>query len=132
MVRRQIYIALGLLFVAIGIAGVVLPVLPTTPFMLLALWAFARSSERFHTWLINHPRFGPPLKHWNDHGVIPTRTKITALSIMTASLVYLVGFSGAPALAVASAAALMLFGAAFILTRPSRAPARIPDEDQIT
>jgi hypothetical protein len=97
--------------------------------MLLALWAFARSSDRFHTWLINHPRFGPPLRRWNDHGIIPTRTKITALAIMTASLIYLVGFSGAPAFAVAAAAALMLVGATFILTRPSRVPARLPDEE---
>jgi uncharacterized membrane protein YbaN (DUF454 family) len=122
MIRRQLYVALGFAFMAIGIVGIVLPVLPTTPFMLLALWAFARGSRRFHDWLFNHQTFGPPLQRWNNHGVIPTKTKITALAIMCLSLVYIVGFSNAPPLAVAVAAALMLVGATFIVTRPSRAP----------
>jgi len=128
MLHRRVYIALGFAFVAIGIVGIVLPVLPTTPFMLLALWSFARSSQRFHDWLLNHPRFGPSLQRWNDHGVIPAKTKLSAVAIMSLSLVFLIGFSTAPPIAVIAAALLMLIGALFILTRPSRPPTPLPDD----
>ncbi|SLN69400.1 YbaN family protein [Oceanibacterium hippocampi] len=123
--HRRLYLLLGFVCVALGIAGVVLPVLPTTPFMLLALWAFARSSERLHDWLYHHPRFGPPLRRWRDHGVIPLRAKLTAIATMAASLVGLVVFSAAPPWAIASAAALMAVGATVILSRPSRVRADI-------
>jgi len=127
MIHRQIYIVLGILFVVIGIIGIVLPVLPTTPFMLLALWAFARSSQRLHDWLLNHRRFGPPLQRWNDYGVIPTRAKVTAVGVMSLSLIYLTGFSDAPLLAIAAGALLMLIGASFIITRPGRVPQPISE-----
>lgn len=132
MVHRRIYLALGFVFVAIGVAGVVLPIVPTTPMMLLALWAFARSSQRFHDWLLNHRQFGPPLQRWKEHGVIPAKTKVMSLTIMSLSLIYLAGYSEAPALAVAAAALLMLVGAVFIITRPSRAPAPVLDDDQVS
>ena len=59
---RVIWAALGILCVGIGLLGVVLPLLPTVPFMLLAAFFFARSSERLHVWLITHPTFGGPFK----------------------------------------------------------------------
>ena len=133
MLHRRIFVALGFVFMAIGIVGIVLPVLPTTPFMLLALWSFARSSDRFHDWLLNHRRFGPPLQRWNDHGIIPNKAKISALAVMSISLIFLIAFSAAPPYAVITAALLMLVGALFILTRPSRPPNRtsqaVADDD---
>ncbi|HYH94448.1 YbaN family protein, partial [Hyalangium sp.] len=68
---RFLYKALGFFFVGLGVLGAFLPVLPTTSFLLLALWAFSRSSRRFHHWLYTHPRFGPRLQEWHEHGTIP-------------------------------------------------------------
>ena len=132
MGRRQLYLLLGFAFFGIGLVGVVLPVLPTTPFMLLALWAFSNSSERFHNWLYNHPKFGPPLQNYRAHGVVSRRAKGSALTVMAMSLAFLTLFSEAHWAVVFSAAALMLIGASFLLTRPSRIPVEIPVEVEET
>jgi uncharacterized membrane protein YbaN (DUF454 family) len=83
---RHIMFGFGLLCTAIGIAGLILPILPGTVFLLIAVWAFSRSSERFHLWLYNHPRFGTGVRNWHRHRVIPTRAKIAAVSFMVLSL----------------------------------------------
>lgn len=117
---RPFLFLLGWLFFGIGAVGVVVPGLPTTTFMLLALWAFARSSKRFHDWLYSHPRFGPPLQNWNRHRVISVRGKSFALLTMAASLVYLILWSGVPTWIITLVASVMAYGAWFILTKPSR------------
>jgi uncharacterized protein len=129
MGRRHLYLVLGFAFFGIGIVGVVLPVLPTTPFMLLALWAFSNSSERFHNWLYTHPKFGPPLQDWRSHGVVPRRAKVSALTVMAISLLFLTMFSEVHWAVVFSAAALMLIGATFLMTRPSQIPIEVDYED---
>jgi uncharacterized membrane protein YbaN (DUF454 family) len=116
------FFLLGWLFFGVGAVGAVLPVLPTTPFMILALWAFARSSKRFHDWLYTHRIFGPPLRRWSEHRVIPTHAKAAAVIAMSASLIYLIWFSNVPAYAIALTAPIMAIGAAYVLTRPSRIP----------
>ena len=68
---RPLLFVLGCLFFVTGFVGVFVPVLPTTPLMLLALWCFARSSNRFHDWLYTHRVFGPPLQQYRRHRVIP-------------------------------------------------------------
>ena len=65
---RLIYIAIGCIAVVLGVIGIFLPLLPTTPFLLVAAWAFAKSSPRLEAWLTNHPRFGPPLRDWRERG----------------------------------------------------------------
>jgi uncharacterized membrane protein YbaN (DUF454 family) len=72
---RYLWAGLGLVCVALGLIGVVLPLLPTVPFMLLAAFFFARSSERLHHWLISHPTFGPPIVDWQSSGAIRPRVK---------------------------------------------------------
>jgi len=120
---RWLYFTLGWLCVALGLVGVVLPVLPTTPFLLLALWCFARSSPRFHGWLYHHRVFGPPLREWHEYRVIPLRAKILALAAMTASALYVLLGTNAPWYAAATMILVMAIGAGFILRSPSKRPA---------
>ncbi len=115
---RPFLIVFGWICVALGVVGIAVPGLPTVPFLLLALWAFSKSSERFHDWLYNHPRLGPPLRDWREHGVIPVRAKILAVTVMAISLAWITfGVATSWVLPVAVAACLAPV-AAFILTRP--------------
>lgn len=120
---KPLLFLLGWLFFGLGAAGVVVPGLPTTPFMLLALWAFSRSSKRFHDWLYSHPLFGPPLQSWERHRVVPVRAKIFALLAMAGALAYMVFWAEVPAWVTVFTAAVMAYGAFFILRKPSRPPA---------
>lgn len=120
---RAFYFILGTCFFGLGAVGTVVPGLPTTPFMLLALWAFSRSSQRFHDWLYHHRLFGPPLQQWHRHRVIPRNAKILSISMMLASLTYLVFFTDVNQWIKVFTALFMLYGAWFILRKPSRVPA---------
>jgi uncharacterized membrane protein YbaN (DUF454 family) len=117
---KPLYFALAWLFFALGVLGAVLPGLPTVPFMLLALWAFSRSSRRFHDWLYTHRLFGPPLQDWQQHRVIPLRAKIFSLTSMVLSMAYMVLFAQMAPWTIAITAAVMAYGAWFILSHPSR------------
>ena len=119
---RSLYFLLGWLFFGVGAVGTVVPGLPTTPFMLLALWAFSKSSQRFHDWLYAHPVFGPPLQNWRSHRVISGKAKLLAILTMLASFVFLVFFTEVSTWIKTLIALLMLYGAAFILSKPSRIP----------
>ena len=116
------YLVLGCVFVALGVIGVFLPVMPTTVFLIGALWAFSLSSKRLETWLLVHPRFGPRLVAWRAHRVIPWRVKLFAWGSMLGSLSIMM-VARAPTWAVASAAGLMLVGVVVIARCPSVPPA---------
>lgn len=126
---RIIFFTLGWLFFSLGLLGAFLPVLPTTPFMILALFMFAKSSERFHQWLYHHRVFGPPLQKWHEHRVIPLRAKVFSITMMSLSLTYVILFSPAPVWMVVVTALLMGYGAWFILTKPSRVPEYVLSEE---
>lgn len=82
---RVLLVALGTLSLAIGIVGIFLPLLPTVPFVLLASVCYARASPRFHRWLLEHPRLGPPLVEWQRTKSLPARVKATAIGSVVVS-----------------------------------------------
>ena len=116
---RILFLALGWLFVALGIIGAVLPVMPTTPFLLLAVACFARSSPRLEAWLMNHPKFGPSLRDWREKGAISLKAKIMAVSLMASSYAIFWFGTSPPFWRAVLVATLMIGPAIFMLTRPS-------------
>ncbi|MEL7252677.1 MAG: YbaN family protein [Pseudomonadota bacterium] len=79
---KAFWLFLGLMSVGFGLLGVILPLVPTVPFMILAAFCFARSSERLHHWLITHPTFGPFIEDWQRNGAIrPRAKKLATVSI---------------------------------------------------
>jgi uncharacterized membrane protein YbaN (DUF454 family) len=83
---RYALLTVGWLSVVLGVVGIFLPVLPTTPFLLLAAACFARSSERFYNWLVNHPKLGPWIRDYLDGNGIPLKGKVYAIGLMWVSI----------------------------------------------
>jgi hypothetical protein len=119
---RTVYFLLAWCFFGLGAIGVVIPGLPTVPFMLVALWLFSKSSQRFHDWLYTHRLFGPPLRRWREHGVIPLRAKILSVVTMAISLAYMIFVVDVAIGVTVMTLSVMLIGAVFILRQPSRVP----------
>ena len=116
---RGVFFLCGLLFVLLGFIGAFLPVLPTTPFLILAAACFARSSRKLERWLLDHPRFGPTLRDWRQRGAIPRKAKLLSLAGTSFGfLLFWLGGNPGPA-PMAAVAALMLVGLAYVFTRPS-------------
>lgn len=124
MSSRVLWFSLGLTSVACGIAGIILPLVPTTPFLLLAAFAFARSSPRLHAWLVSHPRLGPPINDWQRHRAIRPRAKVAAVAAMVAFLTLGAALGLAPEI-IAAQALVFAAVAAFVLTRPG-----VPEADE--
>jgi uncharacterized membrane protein YbaN (DUF454 family) len=82
---RWLLLALAWLCILLGVVGIILPVMPTMPFLLIAAWAASRSSPRLHHWLHSHPRFGIPLRNWEEAQVVPRGAKWIATVMMSAS-----------------------------------------------
>ncbi|HSH42626.1 MAG TPA: YbaN family protein [Arenicellales bacterium] len=118
---RWLWITLGVGCLVLGAAGAVLPLLPTTPFLLLAAFCFARSSQRLHDWLVSHPTLGPPIADWHRERAIRRPAKILAtLSVAAALAVPLLLGVGAGIIALQAAALLAVL--VFIWTRPEPVP----------
>jgi uncharacterized membrane protein YbaN (DUF454 family) len=89
---RYILIFAGMLSLGLGIAGIFLPLLPTTPFLLLAVFCFARSSEKLYFWLLNHKRFGTYIKNFLQDKSIPLKIKIYALTLLWTTMLVTIFF----------------------------------------
>lgn len=119
--KRAAWFALGLATVGIGAVGVIVPLLPTTPFVLFAAFAFARSSDRWHAWLMAHPMFGPMIEHWRAYGAISRPAKSAAIIAIAAVLGISVAI-GAPPLVLVLQGLALSAAAVFILSRPLPPP----------
>lgn len=113
---KYLWITLGWTSLALAIAGALLPLLPTTPFLLLAAFAFSRGSEKLHNWLITHPRLGPPIRNWETYRAISRPVKIAA-SLSMAGIFAISFVFAAPWWAIASQAVILSVVAFFIWTR---------------
>ena len=109
---------LGGLALVLGVIGIFLPVLPTTPFILLAAFAFGKSSPRLRRWMEEHPVFGEPIRDWETRGAIAPRHKALAAGMM--ALTFVVSVVLAVPTHVLIIQIICLGGAAlYVLTRPS-------------
>lgn len=114
---RMIWTILGFAALAIGAIGVILPILPTTPFVILAAFFFAKGSPALQAWLEAHHVFGPMIEDWRQRGAIARKYKILALSMMAAALGASIFFGLATHILVIQGVCIALAGA-FILSRP--------------
>lgn len=117
---RIIYHVIGLLMIVLAIIGAILPIMPTVPFLLVASWCFARSSPRFHNWLHNHKVFGPPIKQWEEQGVISPFVKILAVGGMSVGFCSFLLIAKPVLWLTICVAIVLILISVYILTRPSR------------
>jgi len=115
---KILWFVLGVVSLALGIVGIVLPLLPTAPFVILSAFAFARSSPRLEHWLETHPRFGPTIANWRRYGAISKRAKVFSVATMAASP-FVTWMMGVPLWALAAQILCLAGAATFVLTRPS-------------
>ncbi|HEY0866940.1 MAG TPA: YbaN family protein [Fimbriimonas sp.] len=86
-ISRPLYVGVGILFVALGYLGAIVPIMPSTVFFLMALWAFERSSPRFEDWLLNRSFIGPSLRDWRESRSIKPRTKLVAIATIWVTMI---------------------------------------------
>jgi uncharacterized membrane protein YbaN (DUF454 family) len=115
---RFLYAGIGILSLGLALIGVVLPLLPTVPFLLLATFCFANSSERLHSWLITHRTFGPMIMDWNERGAIRPGAK-KAATVSIAAVLLLSFILGAPSHVVGIQIIVLTAVLTFIWTRPN-------------
>ena len=116
-VARLLWLLVGFLALALGAIGAFLPLLPTVPFILLAAFAFAQSSERMHNWLLEHNLFGGMIRDWRRYGAISLRAKIA--SVVTMALVLIISaFHGVAAWILITQAVILSCSAIYVLSRP--------------
>lgn len=115
---KLIYLSVGWICTALGIIGAFLPVMPTTPFLLVAVWAFSRSSPRLKNWLYHHPRYGAAIRDWFEHGAVGNKVKIFAIVTMSMSVPIAYVFTQNLILVAIHTTAIVLI-AMFLISRPS-------------
>ncbi len=115
---RQAWFALGFLSLLVGFVGVFLPLLPTTPLVILAAFAFSKCSPRFERWLLEHRLFGPIIADWRQNRSIAPKYKAISVGMMGAVFCLSVAMS-VPGFVLAIQGIVLGLAATFILTRPS-------------
>lgn len=116
---RVIYLTVGLFCLLAGFIGIFLPLLPTTPFVLLAAYCFSRSSERLHQKLLSHRLFGPIIDEWEQHGVIPLKVKCFSSTMMLVMVSYPLIYREFDMWLKMLAVAVVLVALIYVWSRPS-------------
>ena len=116
--KRITLILLGLISLGLGVLGVFVPLLPTTPFFLVSVFAFANSNERLHNWLLDHNVFGPFIANWREHGAISRPTKIVSVLSMIAIVLLSIAMD-APTYVVVIQVVTLSACAIFVVSRPT-------------
>ena len=119
--KKIILITIGWSCVGLAFVGTFVPGIPTTIFLIIALWAFAKSSKKFHSWLLNHKRFGPILQNWESHKVVPRKAKILMV-ILQISAVIIFHYSLQNIYLTAILIITLVFVARYVLSLPSELP----------
>ena len=119
--KRTILISLGWLCVGLGFVGVFVPGIPTTIFLIIALWAFTKSSEKLRYWLLNHKRFGPILNNWQEHKVVPRRAKILMVVLMSLAVI-LFYYSLQSLILTIGLIIILVLVAIYVISLPSKIP----------
>ena len=119
--KRTILISLGWLCVGLGFVGVFVPGIPTTIFLIIALWAFTKSSEKLRHWLLNHKRFGPILSNWQKHQVVPRRAKILMVVLMSVAVI-LFYYSSQNLILTIGLIIILVSVAIYVISLPSKVP----------
>lgn len=118
-VKRLLWRLLAILFVALGVIGILLPVVPTVPFLLAAAWAAGRGWPALEQGLLGHPRYGQAIRQWRSAGIVSRRAKWTATLMLTCSAVILL-LTGAPAALKAGVPLFMALVAIWLWYRPEK------------
>lgn len=121
---RLVWLSLGYVCFALGAIGMVLPLMPTTVFWILAAGCFAKSSERMHAYILRCPVIGRSVTAFLDHGVMPRRAKVFALAGMSLGLALLLA-GGLPAAPLAVAVTVLALSALYVIRRPEEVPVPI-------
>lgn len=116
---RYLYLIIAWTCLGFGFAGIFLPLLPTTPFLLAALWAFSKSSPELSNWVRNHPTMAPYIRDWDENRTIPVKAKIAAVAMMAGSLTWLALGTQMPAFVVTGVGLFLTMVAVWLVTRPS-------------
>jgi uncharacterized protein len=119
--KKTLFACAGGIMLMLGIIGIVTPLLPTTIFLILAAWCFGKSSPRLEAWMLDHPRFGPPLRRWRTEGTVPRSAKLMAVTGMTIGYA-LFWLHARPSWPLAAVVALLMLGSAiYVVSRPEMA-----------
>ena len=118
---RIVLLALGWICVSLGFIGIFVPGLPTTIFLIIALWAFTKSSKKLRFWLLNHKRFGPILRNWQEYKVVPLKAKILMVILQT-SVVIIIHFTFDNLIITFGLAIILVMVALYVISLPSKIP----------
>lgn len=118
-IARWGWFALGWINVGLAIIGALLPIMPTTIFLILAAGCFSHSSPRFEKWLLDHRLFGPPIRRWRESRAIPTKAKWIAITSMAGGYAIMLYTAQPPLWVALLVAAVLLACAAYVATRPA-------------
>lgn len=130
LLMKILWRSLAGFFVLLGLIGIALPVMPTVPFLIVALWAASKGWPRLETWLVNHPKYGPDIRAWRDNRVVKRRSKVIALVMMAGGYVILWLFvPQVPVWLKITVGVVLVTVGAWLASRPESVP--VPPEESL-